>query len=80
MAGRELHPWFQAAMTLGGQTRGWFAVKYGTEEHRAWLTYFAELGWTPFALKTLERGQSFTVPVRWPQHLPANWDPLKDAA
>jgi hypothetical protein len=80
MAETTTHPWFRAAMRLGIQTGGWYEVRHGSDEHRAWLIYFAELGWTPHALKALEPRQSFTAPARWPQSLPANWNPLKDAA
>lgn len=46
------------------------AAKCGSEEHKAWATYFRDhLGWTPVFLKMLEAGviEAMTVPAQWPQ-------------
>lgn len=68
------HPWMRAAMALGRQTQGWFAVVPGSEEDQAWRAYFQNLGWMPAVVNS---GNPYTMPMRLPSWLPHDWEPMK---
>ncbi len=71
----QWHPWMRAAMALGRQTGGWFAVERGSQQDNEWLAYFHRLGWTPM---TVRSGTGpYTMPQQWPSWLPHDWEPVK---
>src|SRR5258706_5490839 len=69
------HAWFKKAYDAGIRGDGWFAVKVGSEQDKAWRVYFAKFGWTPRAIKHAETAgeKVYTMPVEWPTWLPAGF-------
>jgi hypothetical protein len=68
--------WYTRATDLGVRTQGWFDVKMGSVEDKAWREYFARLGWTPRWMRNVEqtKARSYTMPVQWPAWLPVGFD------
>lgn len=66
-------PWFVKALQVGIKGAGWFEVKAGSEQDKAWNTYFAGLGWTPYVVRNVRqlKERSYTMPVQWPGWLPS---------
>ena len=73
---QQWHPWMRSAAEFARVNLTWFAVQFGSEEHRSWMAYFENLGWIPMAMRTLCEGQFATMPIQWPEWLPMDWDPL----
>jgi hypothetical protein len=64
----RLHPWWQVAYAHGKANESWFAVKFGSEEHKSWNAFFGVLGWMPGFLRTFKEGEA-TLPCQWPDEL-----------
>ena len=62
----KAHPWWKAAYDFAKATEGWHAIEAGSEEHKSWAKYFANLGWTPRTFQTLP---IWTAPCQWPEWL-----------
>ncbi len=77
---QKFHPWMRAALDLGRLNQSWAAIRHGSEEHGAWERYFKGLGWVPQVFKKMEAGDACTMPVQWPEWLPAGWEPMATTA
>lgn len=64
-----LTEWFQKAKDYGQKFDGWAQIEIGSEQHKAWLMYFHDIGTPPpITLRNIEqnKARTWTAPCEWP--------------
>ncbi len=47
----------------------WVWIEMGTEPYKAWVEYFRQQDWEPFAIRQMRKGSitKMTMPTLWPE-------------
>ena len=67
--------WLKKAHDFGIRNeKGWTAIRPGSPEDKAWVSYFSHQGWTPWCVTAAHTRQikSYTMPTQWPTWLPTD--------
>lgn len=60
--------WFAKAKSHGQKFDSWTQIALGSEQHKAWIMYFHDIGAMPVTLRDIEqlREKTWTAPCEWP--------------
>lgn len=71
--------WMLAAFEWGKTAQDWTIITRKSPNFIEWQKYFQNLGFSPWAFRRLEKGETeeWTAPCQWPVWFPADWDQPK---